>query len=760
MAETGGVTVDKVLIEEMDIEDEEVEDEEMEQSEESDSSSSSSSTPQNSPRSPRESPPGDPMAICQACLIGDVDEVRTLLQNNPNNANCQDSEGRTPLHSAAASNEPQIVHMLLSAGAQPNAKDKMGLTPLHRACGPKSKAHEVVSLLISAEAELNKKDKTWQTPLHIAATAGATTCARFLIKAGALSNERDSFGRTPLHLAAQLTVLKSVHSEAAGDFCKLLIDKGEASLSARDNLGRQPIHYACIAGNSSTFRSLTEAGAKLDVSDSELFMPIHCACISGSNNILIQIIKAGILSQPTFSSQVDALAHGDQSPLHLASAGGFVDCVQTLLKNGADPEMVNIAGATPLHYAAATVKGYDSLALLLKATTDVYAYVNTADNHGRTALHYAAYYGNFERFRVLIRSSAEPCTCADSLICRHRANAALLKDAFGLEPMHYAAKQGHSEICNLLTKFYQFDSTTGPLSRSDKRTQEVFPLLLACGSGSLDTVKHLFSCVPPQMKNLDNFTDALGRNCFHAACYSGQAEVIAFLATNNAFADFNKTCSQISNFAPIHFLASSKRRKEAKEAVRILITHCGEQLDANATDSQGRTALMLSAALDDSSKTSVMESLLNFASSDPLCIDSSLQSILHFASGNTAFNDKTSQKNEGSMRSGAFGRGAVARLLTPGDGMYTGGGGGGGKSVGQGCLLSPADAAELVDLAIVGCQTNPLHIAVSVLPIYIYIYIYTTCITIMLLVFLVLPWSISQRRFTCPLDAGVDFNMR
>ena len=61
---------------------------------------------------------------------GDVPAVKDVLADHPEVVESRDSDGATPLHLAALEGRRDIVHMLLDAGADVNARDeRFGATP-------------------------------------------------------------------------------------------------------------------------------------------------------------------------------------------------------------------------------------------------------------------------------------------------------------------------------------------------------------------------------------------------------------------------------------------------------------------------------------------------------------------------------------------------------------------------------------------------------------------------------------------------------
>ena len=87
----------------------------------------------------------------------------------------------------------------LDGGDDPNKPDDQGMTLLHRAA-EKGYAH-VAELLVSRGADVNARGAFDRTPLHQAAGAGQTSLVTLLLEHGAEVNPKDKAGLTPMGVA-------------------------------------------------------------------------------------------------------------------------------------------------------------------------------------------------------------------------------------------------------------------------------------------------------------------------------------------------------------------------------------------------------------------------------------------------------------------------------------------------------------------------------------------------------------------------------
>ena len=127
--------------------------------------------------------------------------------------------GRTALHAAAEKGHIEVAKLLVSAGADVNATDKVRSRQLNPFPFPPA-----------SRARLPPALQDHRTPLHKACERGWLQVAAMLLENKSDVDARDALGRTPLHAAAE---------RGQADTARVLGAHG-ASLTALDKAGRTP----------------------------------------------------------------------------------------------------------------------------------------------------------------------------------------------------------------------------------------------------------------------------------------------------------------------------------------------------------------------------------------------------------------------------------------------------------------------------------------------------------------------------------------
>ena len=85
--------------------------------------------------------------------------------NDREDVHARDESGQTPLHRVVQFNtKPEVIMMLVEAGANINSRDYIGFTPLHYAA--KNAYLDVTATLLALGADINVRDARGRTPLY------------------------------------------------------------------------------------------------------------------------------------------------------------------------------------------------------------------------------------------------------------------------------------------------------------------------------------------------------------------------------------------------------------------------------------------------------------------------------------------------------------------------------------------------------------------------------------------------------------------
>jgi len=162
---------------------------------------------------------GAAATINLAVYVGDIEKTRELLTGEVD-INLRVWQDRTLLGIAAQRGHIQVMEELIAHGAEINVKDSND--PEQTTCpalylAALGDSADAVNLLISNGADINARDDSNSTPLHLAAYKGNREVVEILLANGADINAQGWDYSTPLYLAA-----KSGHR----DIVELLLTKG------------------------------------------------------------------------------------------------------------------------------------------------------------------------------------------------------------------------------------------------------------------------------------------------------------------------------------------------------------------------------------------------------------------------------------------------------------------------------------------------------------------------------------------------------
>lgn len=135
--------------------------------------------------------------LMHAASFGAEKCLLMLLQAGAN-PHMADPGGNRSLHWAVTMNRLRAAEILMYFGADPNARNAMGIVPMSLAAIKPDPA--LASRLNDYGADLNQPDGRGDFPLHKAVMAGAADSVRFLLAGGASKEMKNREGKTPLEL--------------------------------------------------------------------------------------------------------------------------------------------------------------------------------------------------------------------------------------------------------------------------------------------------------------------------------------------------------------------------------------------------------------------------------------------------------------------------------------------------------------------------------------------------------------------------------
>ena len=182
-----------------------------------------------------------------------------------------DSTGNTIVHQAIRrlrdGDGPDILELLLEAGADPDKKNRTGYSPLHWCINMASvsgRAIEYFHVLMKHGALVDPVNEFNETPLHSACHHGHVDMVRALLDHGAGIMMRRGRGFTQLHQVGNASIPEDVQVEVA----TVLLDRG-ADIDAPNDEGVTPVAFACRSGSGKLTGYLLSRGAVLDEPDAK-----------------------------------------------------------------------------------------------------------------------------------------------------------------------------------------------------------------------------------------------------------------------------------------------------------------------------------------------------------------------------------------------------------------------------------------------------------------------------------------------------------
>lgn len=430
-----------------------------------------------------------------------------------------DEQTPSPLETAIAGSSPEIVDVIARAEEKidPTATGALLFREIQLQ-DPKPKIVESLASPITVKVS----DSAGMTPLHKAVSVPSPNLqiVQTLTKKGAPLKAKDVLGRTPLHSALQsIPGLRRVKLTKVGlTIVKHLVDLG-SPLKAKDKEGKTPLDMAIELQNTNAIKTIEEAKKKEESEGAtkKLLKAIH------TDKPDLELIEK-------LADKTTVNGKGKGAPIFTAIAFSTVEVVKILIKKGADPDVTDSYGWTPLIRAIERSSPNLAMINLLAKKSDV----NKPDRYGDTPLSTAVKAKNIDIIKILLTNKALDVN----------------KSKAGVTPLHVAIENGNTEIIKILLE-------NG--AKLDLPTKEPF-LHKAIETGNAEIIEFLIREGAPV-----NVEDWLGRSTLALALKKElPVDIIKLLLEKT---HVNKRDSRGNNF--LHLALEQKNT--SKEVVELLI---------------------------------------------------------------------------------------------------------------------------------------------------------------------------------------------
>ena len=376
--------------------------------------------------------------IRRAIYLAKAEIVKLLIDNSMvKNLDTPSCSEFTPLTYAVAKNNLEIVETLIASGAKIDQKDDRGQLPLEIAVErgyieivkflkEKTKSSSLQIPCVSKYTPLKYAKATNDTKIdHLslekAISEGNSESVKLLIEKskGLILNVSICSSYTPLTFAIAKNNFKMV---------ELLINAG-ADVSLEDGKSRLPLelaveknnleiiqfliektteqsknHWNILSGKAEIKKLLKDKSKDLNISS----IPSDSICRKYTPLTYAIAINDFEIVQELICSGADVNREDDAGwlPLVIAVSKGNLEILKLLLRNGANPNMINMKPCTPVEYPLAKaieINDVEAVEILIEHGANV----NFLDLLGRTPITYTFLKENTEILELLIQRGAD-----------------------------------------------------------------------------------------------------------------------------------------------------------------------------------------------------------------------------------------------------------------------------------------------------------------------------------------------------------------
>ncbi len=350
--------------------------------------------------------------VSSAIYNSDEGKLKSLIETMAGKQYIKHSAA--PLIQAVSNNNAELVEILITAGADINARDEDYYMQALLAAVEKGN-ESIMRLLIKHGAQIPTDENKFRY-LTAAIRSDNELFVEFFLKKGIPPKIHPHFPRDiPILMAARTGNLAIV---------ELLIHYG-ADIHQKDILGRTVLFHAAMSGSIDLVNYCLNAGLDVHSSNTRGETVLTAAIMSENAELVLLILNKG--------AKIHQKTNDDLTPAMTAAGCSNVEVMRVLIARGADIHHQTTFGKTALNIAVAF-----SNFLVVQELLDNGVSVNEMSNNGYTPLMVA-----------LVNDSTSEVV--DLLLKRGADNSGKGKD--GITALHLATEKGYEQIlAHLLQK--------------------------------------------------------------------------------------------------------------------------------------------------------------------------------------------------------------------------------------------------------------------------------------------------------------------
>ncbi|XP_065343629.1 serine/threonine-protein phosphatase 6 regulatory ankyrin repeat subunit B-like [Cloeon dipterum] len=338
---------------------------------------------------------------------GDLQSLQQWIQQG-GDLTLRDEYGQTALQLTERKGKFRLTHKKSKPKLNVKYEERNSEVSLLLACKQKN-WDKVKNLLESKNLSINRQDKDGKTALHYAAKEGNLGIVQQLLSQRADVQLKDHNGWTALHYA----ILTNNQ-----DLVQKLLDNG-ADIESKTNRKETALHLTAYKNFTGLTQKLIDCGGDVNSKNDHGLTCVIFATVNRNRDLLEVLLK----NNANVNAKTRFLGY---TALQIAVFEDYPEILEKLVDFGADVNLKNDDGWTPLHFAARYKPE------LCQKLLDHGADVNSIDQDGWTPLHFAARF-NPQIFQTLLEHGAD----------------VNLKERAGWTALHFAARY-NPDLCPTL----------------------------------------------------------------------------------------------------------------------------------------------------------------------------------------------------------------------------------------------------------------------------------------------------------------------